>query len=74
MHVVCRAGQRARAREEREEVLEREWRERVREAERKSSARCQQSLRSLSQDRDKVSLYTTPTVTQPTFDLSWPPN
>lgn len=40
---------------EREDVLEREWQERVREAERRASARAQSAVKILVRDRDKVS-------------------
>lgn len=40
---------------ERENVMEREWKERVREAERRVGARMQAAIRTVAQERDKVS-------------------
>lgn len=39
---------------ERENKMEREWKERVREAERRVGARMQAALRAVAQERDKV--------------------
>ena len=53
--VVSRAREALRTRAGREEEVEREWKEKVRETERRTSVRCQSFLRALSQERDKVS-------------------
>ena len=52
---VCRSEEAARRNAERGGVLERECEERVRESERRASARSQTALKMLTQQRDKVS-------------------
>ena len=50
-YVFCRAEQRCQTSGER---IEREWREKMRETERRASARSQAALKTLAMDRDKV--------------------